>query len=145
MTPVLFAHQVKNWNTAPWAWPHDGLQHDKGSGKQLAAAVPRRGPDLTAEHATFDDETFGVEAGVMQMLERMLTGRWKVLANLAPWWEEFRVYHREDGVIVKSMDDTICARATPDDAALREVLQHRARAGLEDRPHRGRPRNPLNV
>lgn len=109
MIPVLFAAQVKNWNTAPWAWPHDGLQHDKGSGIQLAEQYRGAGLNLLPEHATFSDGTNGVEAGVMQMLERMLTGRFKVLRNLSEWWEEFRVYHREEGKIVKEMDDVICA------------------------------------
>jgi phage terminase large subunit-like protein len=36
-TPTLFAATVKPWGAwLPWAWPHDGLQHDKGSGEQLA-------------------------------------------------------------------------------------------------------------
>jgi phage terminase large subunit-like protein len=109
MTPVLFAHGVKNWNTAPWAWPHDGLQHDKGSGKQLAQLYIDAGLPMLADHAKFDDETFGVEAGVMEILERMQTGRFKVLRSLGEWWEEFRTYHREDGKIVKEMDDIICA------------------------------------
>jgi phage terminase large subunit-like protein len=109
MVPVLFAAQVKNWNSAPWAWPHDGLQHDKGSGKQLAQLYRDAGLPLTGDHAMFDDGTWGFEAGLLQMQERMVTGRWKVLRTLAPWWEEFRVYHREDGKVVKEMDDTISA------------------------------------
>ena len=43
------------------------------------------------------------------MLERMQTGRWKVDANCSLWLEEFRMYHRKDGKIIKVMDDTICA------------------------------------
>jgi hypothetical protein len=43
------------------------------------------------------------------MLERMLTGRWKVFSNCADWLEERRLYHREDGKIVKEADDTISA------------------------------------
>ncbi len=37
-TPIIHAAALKPWGAAmPWAWPHDGLQHDKGSGEQLAA------------------------------------------------------------------------------------------------------------
>ncbi|WP_419669943.1 hypothetical protein [Xylella fastidiosa] len=36
-TPIIHAAALKPWGvTLPWAWPHDGLQHDKGSGDQLA-------------------------------------------------------------------------------------------------------------
>jgi hypothetical protein len=43
------------------------------------------------------------------MLERMLTGRWKVFSNCQQWLEERRLYHRQDGKIVKESDDAISA------------------------------------
>jgi hypothetical protein len=43
------------------------------------------------------------------MLERMQTGRFKVAASLSDWWEEFRMYHRKDGKIVKERDDLMSA------------------------------------
>jgi hypothetical protein len=46
---------------------------------------------------------------VLDMLNRMQTGRLKVAAHLADWWEEFRLYHRENGKIVKEYDDALCA------------------------------------
>ena len=49
----------------------------------------------------------GVEAGLVDMLDRMQTGRWKVFSNLADWFEEFRMYHRKDGKVVKLDDDLI--------------------------------------
>ena len=45
----------------------------------------------------------------MAMLDRMKTGRLKVFAHLADWFEEFRLYHRKDGLIVKERDDLISA------------------------------------
>jgi len=40
-TPIIFAGSVRHWPAwIPWAWPHDGLQHDKGSGMQLAQQHP---------------------------------------------------------------------------------------------------------
>lgn len=46
-----------------------------------------------------------VEAGLMEMLERMQTGRLKVFADLEAWWQEFRLYRRgEGGRIVKQHD-----------------------------------------
>jgi hypothetical protein len=43
------------------------------------------------------------------MLERMQTGRLKVFAHLADWFEEFRLYHRDDGKVVKLRDDLMSA------------------------------------
>jgi hypothetical protein len=43
------------------------------------------------------------------MIERMRTGRLKVAEHLADWWEEFRLYHRQDGKLVKLRDDLISA------------------------------------
>jgi phage terminase large subunit-like protein len=93
----------------PVAWPHDGLQHDKGSGEQLASIYRKQGLNLLPERATFSDGTNGVEAGVMEMLTRMETGRLKVKRSLSEWFEEFRLYHREDGKLVKERDDLLSA------------------------------------
>lgn len=48
-----------------------------------------------------------MEAGVLEMLERMQTGRWKVFSTCGGWLGEFRLYHRKDGLIVKLKDDLI--------------------------------------
>ncbi|HHW4685699.1 MAG TPA: terminase large subunit domain-containing protein [Xylella sp.] len=109
-TPVIHAAAVKPWGaTLPWAWPHDGLQHDKGSGEQLAAQYRQQGVEMLPYRATFDDGTNGLEAGVTEMLDRMQTGRFKVFSHLAEWFEEFRLYHREHGRIVKLHDDLLSA------------------------------------
>jgi len=109
-TPVLFAGAVKPWGAwLPWAWPHDGLQHDKGSGIQLAAQYRSQGLRMLGVHAQFEDGSNGLEAGITEMLDRMQTGRLKVFAHLADWWEEFRLYHRKEGLIVKERDDILSA------------------------------------
>ncbi|TCR65447.1 terminase family protein [Bosea sp. BK604] len=109
-TPVIHAAALKAWGEKlPWAWPHDGLQHDKGSGEQLAELYRRQGLNLLPERATFADGSFGVEAGVLDMLERMQTGRLKVARHLGEWFDEFRLYHRKDGKIVKERDDLLSA------------------------------------
>jgi hypothetical protein len=61
------------------------------------------------EHATHADGGNGVEAGLADMLSRMETGRFKVFSNLADWMDEFRLYHRKDGRVVKERDDLISA------------------------------------
>lgn len=108
-TPALFGAAVKPWGNWPWSWPHDGLQHDKGSGEQLMALYRAQGLNMLGTRATFEDGTSGVEAGVMDMLDRMQTGRFKVFNHLNDWFEEFNLYHRKDGLIVKDGDDLISA------------------------------------
>ncbi len=61
------------------------------------------------DHAQFMDHSYGVEAGMLDMLDRMRTGRLKVARQLEPWWREFRTYHRKDGLIVKEADDLMAA------------------------------------
>lgn len=93
----------------PVAWPHDGLQRDKGSGEQLAAQYKTQGLNMLKDRAMFEDGSNGVEAGVAEMLARMQTHRLRVFAHLEDWFEEFRLYHRKDGMIVKMTDDLLSA------------------------------------
>jgi len=109
-TPVIHAAAIRPWGEwIPCAWPHDGLQHDKGSGEELAAQYRAQKLNMLPERSTFDDGGNGVEAGVMDMLDRMQTGRWKVFRHLTGWFSEFRLYHRKDGRIVKERDDLLSA------------------------------------
>lgn len=108
--PAIHAATMRakgNW--IPVAWPHDGLQHDKGSGVQLAEQYKAQGVNMLPERATFSDGSNGVEAGVTAMLDRMMTGRLKVAAHLSGWFEELRMYHRVEGKIVKKGDDLLSA------------------------------------
>jgi phage terminase large subunit-like protein len=107
---VIHAAGIKargDW--VPVAWPHDGLQRDKGSGEQLAAQYKAQGLNMMKDRATFEDGSNGVEAGVAEMLARMQTHRLRVFAHLEDWFEEFRLYHRKDGMIVKMTDDLLSA------------------------------------
>jgi len=109
-TPVIHAAAIKPWGDwVPCAWPHDGYQHDKGSGDQLSELYRKQGLNMLSEHATHTEGGTGVEAGLMEMLDRMQTGRFKVFSNLGEWFEEFRLYHRLDGKLVKERDDLISA------------------------------------
>jgi hypothetical protein len=109
-TPVIHSASIKPWGAwVPCAWPHDGLQHDKGSGVSLEPQYRAQGLNMLPEKATFADGGNGVEAGVIEMLDRMQTGRWKVFSTCGGWLQEFRLYHRVDGVIIKERDDRISA------------------------------------
>lgn len=115
-TPLIHANALKPWGEwFPWAWPHDGLQHDKAAGKPLATHYRDVGMNLYYEHAQFLPNADGspggnsVEAGVALMLERMQQGRLKVFSTCGEWFEEFRMYHRKEGLIVKERDDLMSA------------------------------------
>lgn len=109
-TPVIHSAAIRARGAGiPIAWPHDGLQHSKDSGVALAEQYRVQGLNMLIEHAQHRDGGVGVEAGIMDMLDRMYTGRLKVARHLNDWWEEFRLYHRKDGKIVKEGDDLLCA------------------------------------
>lgn len=108
-TPLQHASALKPWGRVPFAWPHDGLQHDKGSGVPLKEIYREQGLNMLPDNARFEDGSNGVEAGLAEMLMRMETGRWKVFNNLAEWFEEKRMYHRREGKIWKEYDDLMAA------------------------------------
>lgn len=109
-TPVIHAAAIKPWGDwVPVSWPHDGLQHDKGSGKDLRRQYEEQGLNMCLERATFEDGSNGLEAGVLDMLDRMQTGRWKVFKTCQAWFQEFQLYHRIDGLINPIKDDLLAA------------------------------------
>lgn len=107
-TPVIHAGALKSWGIIPWSWPHDG-NNDTAAGENLATQYRNQGLSFLPERATDEDGTNSVEAGLMDMLDRMQTERLKVFSNLNDWFEEFRLYHRKDGKIVKENDDILSA------------------------------------
>lgn len=106
---IMASAYRKRGDWIPVAWPHDGHQHDKGSGKQLAGQWAEEGMNMLHSNAKFEDGSIGFEAGLQMMIGRMKTGRLKVAAHLSDWWEEFRMYHRKDGLVVKERDDLMSA------------------------------------
>ena len=102
----------------PVAWPHDGMNREKSGGKILADAYREHGVNMLPKSARYprmpgDREEKGgpqpVEPIVDEVLERMMSGRFKVFSNLSEWFEEKRSYHRKDGLIVARRDDILKA------------------------------------
>lgn len=100
----------------PAAWPHDGENKTSaGAGKPLAKQYRDDGVNMLPARATHapdpgkEEGTGGnsVEAGVIDLLDRMLSGRFKVFEHLGDFFEELRMYHRQDGQIVKIDDDLL--------------------------------------
>ncbi|HHG0455604.1 TPA: terminase family protein [Citrobacter freundii] len=102
---------VKAWaQKIPTAWPHDGNQHEKGGGEQLKGQYADAGFMMLPEHATWPDGGNAVEPGITELRDMMLDGRFKVFNTCEPFFEEFRLYHRdENGKIVKLNDDVLSA------------------------------------
>lgn len=108
-TPIVHAAAFKAWGSwLPWAWPHDG-NNDTAAGENLSKQYRDQGLNMLPERATFEDGSNSVEAGLMEMLDRMITGRFKVFRTCGSFLEERRIYHRKDGKIVKERDDVISA------------------------------------
>lgn len=95
----------------PVAWPHDGLQRKQAGNAlvQIAKQYAQAGMTMLPNKATYEDGTYGLEAGVAEMLQRMQSRRLRVFSHLNDWFEEFRMYHRKDGQIVPMMDDLLSA------------------------------------
>lgn len=108
--PIMHAAAMKPIGImVPVAWPHDGTQREKTSGDTLAAAYKKHELIMLPEHATWPDGGISTEAGVVEMDERMKTNRFKVASHLHEWFDEYRQYHRKDGLIVKVRDDLLSA------------------------------------
>ena len=106
--PINHAAAMKSIGAdVPVAWPHDGVARDKGSGVALASQYRAEGLRMMHEHATWPEGGFSTEAGIEEMRGRERNGKLKIAAHLSEYLEERRFYHREDGLIVKEMDDIL--------------------------------------
>lgn len=109
-TPVVHVGSIRSWGSLPWSWPRDGRRETlEGAGIALAQQYEAQGLKMLHHHAQFQDGSVSVEAGLMDMLTRMEAGRFKVFLGLNDWFEEFRLFHRKDGKVVKEGDDLMAA------------------------------------
>jgi hypothetical protein len=124
-TPLEHVEAVRHWRLR-WAWPHDGRNATlAGAGVPLMKQYADARLDMMLEKATFEDGGMSVEAGVQMMHDRMPGGRWKVFRGQNDGWlEEYGLYFRKDGLLVKEKDDAL--------SASRYALMMR-RHGLTDR------------
>lgn len=114
---VASAIKSRGGGDAPVAWPHDGMRRDSGTGTGIAQQYRTEGVKMlptwfTNPPTVNQKEGEGgnsVEDGVQAMYTAMEQGNFKVFKHLMPWFQEFRLYHRKDGVIVKILDDLMAA------------------------------------
>ena len=96
---------------APVCWPHDG---NRGSGLEtgetIAATYRKLGVRMLRDHAQFPNRGGNnFEAGIREMETRFATGRLRIAAHLTDVFEEYRAYHRVNGLVHKEDDDLLSA------------------------------------
>jgi phage terminase large subunit-like protein len=152
MTSVAeHAQAIKRWGGVdaygkqwiPVAWPHDGSQIADRSGQNngtYAQLYTEAGLNMLPHLARFDDLPngdpggHGLEAGVSELNDRMLSGRFKVFSHLGDFWEEFEMFHRVNGRIIDKMDDVL--------SATRYGMMMKRYAAQRPRPKGNRQINP---
>jgi hypothetical protein len=104
-------HQMCRGLRIPVSFPHDGHQHDKGSGLPLAMQYKHFGANMMPSHAVnHGTKTNSVEPALEEIRDMMFTGRLKIAPHNGELLEELRNYHRdEDFRIVKQRDDLVSA------------------------------------
>jgi len=119
LIPVQSMAVMNKGKWIPVSWPHDGYQvRDAMHGEQLAMQYRSQGVNMRPEHAMFEssqmvgerkESRISTEAGIQEMATRLAGGKMKVFSHLSDWFEEYRMYHREKGLIVKLRDDLMSA------------------------------------
>ena len=104
---------TKKWaEKVPTAWPHDGLQHEKGrdDSVQQKNHYSNAGYKMLFAHATWAEGGNSVESGLYEIRDLMSKGKFKIFRGLRDFFEEYNQYHRDDkGKIVKVRDDILDA------------------------------------
>ncbi len=104
---------VKDWaKNVPTAWPHDGLQHEKGrdDSMQQKEHYAKAGFKMLKDHATWKTGGLSVESGIYEILDLMRKGKFRIFKGQIDLVSELRVYHRDEkGKIVKKNDDILDA------------------------------------
>lgn len=111
LLPYEMWQKIKPWaEKVPSAWPSDGFQTEKGTGKTQKSYYEEAGWEMLDSHATWPDGGNSVEQGIMEIYERIQLGKFKIFSNLTEVFDEFMQYHRDDnGKIVKVKDDLLSA------------------------------------
>lgn len=113
--PALHATAINARGTwIPVVLPHDADNTERGSGRSVAQYYREAGVNVLMETfynpVDWDGKKHNlVEPGLVEMTQRMKTGRLKVFKSCGRFFEEMRRYHRKDGRIVKTFDDTMDA------------------------------------
>jgi hypothetical protein len=94
----------------PVSWPHDGHQHERGSGEAIADVYRRLGAPMLGTHAQNRGGGHHLEPTIEEICGYMKRGAFVVASHMTELGEELLNYHRdEDYKIVPLRDDLISA------------------------------------
>lgn len=99
----------------PWvpvAWPHDGANREKGSGKVLKDYYLAKQVRLLGVSARYSKDKGGSqpkEPIVLEIQDRCMSGGFKVFSGCTAFFDEYRNYHRKDGKLIDRKDDVLKA------------------------------------
>jgi phage terminase large subunit-like protein len=138
LQPIHHAQAIKSIaSQVPVAWPQDGTQRVAGetaATHHLSSLYKGFGLRMLPMHATWPEGGYSTEAGVQEISQRITTNRFKVASHLTSWFEEYRFYHRDKGLIVKVRDDQMSS------TRIAIMMKRHARAvALGNYEHRKRP------
>lgn len=102
---------------APVAWPHDGGNREKSTGKQLKTYYVEAGVKMLGKSARYPKKEGKEETGgsqrqwpiIEEIKLREQNGSLKVFKTATKYLEERRNYHTKDGKIVSKRDDALKA------------------------------------
>jgi hypothetical protein len=99
-------HSMTRGLRVPVAWPHDGNQHDKGSGLPLSQQYNIFAANMLLGHAiNHGTKTNAVEPAIEELRELMFDGKFSIAGHNTELFEEIRNYHRDENFkIVKQRD-----------------------------------------
>lgn len=109
-TPSEIALKIRargDW--IPVSWPADGHLPERGSGEPQKDLYIKEGVNMLGAHATDENGSNSVEAGIMRNFERFRDRRLLVAPHLEEFFREKRMYRRENGKILKKNDHILDA------------------------------------
>src|SRR5215471_15296551 len=94
----------------PVSWPHDGHQHERGSGEAIADVYRRLGAPMLGTHAQSRGGGHHLEPAIEEICGYMKRGAFTIASHMTELAEELLNYHRdEDYKVVPLRDDLISA------------------------------------
>lgn len=98
--------------SVPVAWPHDGINRQKGSVHKGQLISQYTNIKRLSRSARYQNDVGGaqpVEPILMELQQLMGGGGFKAFSTCGPFWEEYRMYHRKEGILTKMNDDVMKA------------------------------------
>ena len=103
----------------PVAWPHDFVRSsgvssigglEKSEGWKYKEIYEKYGIVFTDTNAKTAEGSVRVEAGIVEVRQAMIEGRFRVFSHLSEWFKEKATYlYKEDGSVTKERDDLLDA------------------------------------